>query len=395
MLPERIIVVGAGAFGLAASLELIDRGWHPVIVDPTGPTPHSLAASQDISKIVRSEYGGDLTYTRMAQQSMERWLQLNERWGTVYHNTGIMRLFSDTAKESFDTHSMETAARAGIALEMLDATAIRQRLPMFNTERTDRGFFNPRGGYVEARKVLEHLRDDVRQAKAEWHIGKSVAHLIMAHSRCQGVVLTDGTRLEADHVLVAAGAWTGLLVPQLSHLAAATAQPIFHLRVADWERYSPPQFSVVFPATEISGLYALPLHPTEKVVKVGLHTQGRKAHPLHTDRIVQEQEVTHFRRQMHQYAPEMAASPIVYARICLYHDTLDFDFLIDRHPHIDNLTVACGGSGHGFKFTPVLGALIASRIEDAFHPFAAKFRWRAQANPDMYGESGRPALADL
>ncbi len=395
MAAERIIVVGAGAFGLAASQELVYRGFRPVIVDPTGPTPHSLAASRDISKVVRSEYGGDLAYTQMAGQSMKRWLQWNEQWGTVYHNTGITRLSSDMAQGSFERQSVETAALAGIELEMLDATAIRQRLPMFNTERVHQGFFNPQGGYVEARKVLEHLRDDLRQAKAEWHIGKSVAALVLAQGRCQGVDLTDGTRLEADHVLIAAGAWTGLLVPQMSQLAQATAQPIFHLHVENWDRYSPPQFSVVFPETETSGLYALPLHPEEKVVKVGLHTQGRKAHPLRTDRIVQEQEVAHFRRQMRQYAPELATSPIVYSRICLYHDTRDFDFLIDRHPDIGGLVVACGGSGHGFKFTPVLGELIASRVEDVFHPLARKFQWREPSSAADHGQSDRPALEDL
>jgi len=395
MSAERIIVVGAGAFGLAASQTLVHQGFRPLIVDPTGPTPHSSAASRDISKVVRSEYGDDLTYTRMAQQAMEGWLQWNEQWGTVYHNTGITRLFSDLSPGSFEKQSVETAALAGIELEMLDAAVIKQRLPMFDTERVRQGFFNPHGGYVEARRVLQHLRNDLRQAETAWYIGKTVAELVIVGGRCRGVILADGTRLEADHVLVAAGAWTGLLVPQVSQLAAATAQPIFHLHVENWNRYSPPQFSVVFPETETSGLYALPLHPAEKVVKVGLHTQGRTAHPLRTDRIVQEQEIAHFRRQMSRYAPELATSPIVYSRICLYHDTADFDFLIDRHPDIDGLTVACGGSGHGFKFTPVLGDLIASRVTDVCHPFARKFRWRAQSDAAANRKSQRPALEDL
>ncbi len=392
MSANQIIVVGAGAFGLAASLELAQRGIRPVIVDPTGPTPHSLAASRDISKVVRSEYGGDLTYTRMAQKSIERWIQLNERWGRVYHNTGIAWLSSCSTAGKFESLSARTARRLNIDMEMLGAVEIGERWPMFNHRLLQRGFFNPRGGFVEARKVLEHMRDELNQLEVEWHIGQSVANLILTKGRCLGVVLADGVRLEADHVLVAAGAWTGLLVPLVSRLARATAQPIFHLRVEDWNSYSSPRFSVAFLDMESTGVYAMPLHPEEKVIKVGLHTQGHEAHPQLSDRIVQEQEINYLRRQLDRCAPELSKCPIVYTRVCLYHDTLDFDFVIDLHPEIENLTVACGGSGHGFKFTPLLGELIADCVEGIHNPFANKFKWREQANPDESGAIARPSL---
>ncbi len=385
-------MVGAGAFGLAAAWELAQRGFELVIVDPTGPTPHSLAASRDISKVVRSEYGGDLTYTRMAQKSIDQWIQLNERWGQVYHNTGIAWLSSDSAAAEFESLTLKTAGRINIELEILGATEIKERWPMFNQELFQRGIFNPRGGFVEARRALEHLRDELHHFKVEWHIGKSVANLSLAKGRCLGVVLADGVRLEAEHVLVAAGAWTGLLVPLVSRLASVTAQPIFHLLIEDWKRYSSPRFSVAFLDTETTGVYAMPLHPEEKVIKVGLHTQGRDAHPQLSDRIVQEQEITHLRCQLKRCAPELSECPIVYSRVCLYHDTLDFDFVIDRHPEIENLTVACGGSGHGFKFTPLLGEIVADRVENIQHPFAKKFKWREQANPDESGSMARPSL---
>jgi glycine/D-amino acid oxidase-like deaminating enzyme len=74
--------------------------------------------------------------------------------------------------------------------------------------------------------------------------------------------------------------------------------------------------------------------------------------------------------------PALAEDEIVYSRCCLYCDTRDGDFLIDRHPEYTGLTVACGGSGHAFKFGLVLGQVIADRVEDKPHPHLAKFRWR-------------------
>src|SRR5207237_3624694 len=87
-----MLVVGAGIYGITTALELKARGYHVAVLDP-GPLPHPLAASTDISKVVRMEYGADETYMAMVEQAYQGWLQWNEELGeTLFHDVGILIL---------------------------------------------------------------------------------------------------------------------------------------------------------------------------------------------------------------------------------------------------------------------------------------------------------------
>lgn len=392
---DRIVVVGSGAFGLSTARVLSHRGYAVTVVDPTGPTPHSPAASRDISKVVRSEYWDDAEYTELAEAAIDQWLGFNERWGVVYHNVGVTLLTPEMTASSYEGRSYATALARGKPVERLDEGAIRRRFPMFAPGSFNEGYFNPRGGYVEALKVLYHLRDDLERAGVQWRIGAKVASLIQDGDRCRGVRLTDGSPLEGDHVLLAMGTWTGLLLPELRSRTQSTGQPEFFLAVPDIQRYSPPAFTVVMADIENTGQYMMPVHPVERVVKVGLHTTGRPMHPERDSRMVGDREVQALRAFQKKHMPELATAPIVDTRLCMYHDTQDQHFWIDRHPAIDNLTVACGGSGHAFKFLPVLGQIIGDVVEGKDHPYRRKFQWRGLVDHTMAEPAARPRLEDL
>lgn len=379
---DRILIVGTGAFGLAAGKELALRGFRVILVDPTGPTPHAQASSRDVSKIVRSEYWDDADYTDMAEESIDRWLQLNEEWGQIYHHVGVALLAPAMTAASYEGKSFALAQARGKSVARLNADDIRERFPMFRPGAFNQGYFNPRGGFVEALRALEHLRDDLTRLGAEWHLGRTVTALETERGACHGVTLDDGSRIRADRVVVAAGAWTGALMPEMAGHARPTGQPILHLAVADRARYAPPDFCIVMPDIEHTGQYILPLHPREQVVKVGLHSTGLALDPVHSDRVVEARIIDLIRKHLDRIAPELAQAPIVDSRICFYHDTQDYHFWIDRHPDIRNVTVACGGSGHAFKFTPVLGEIIADAVEGIPHRYAAKFRWREPMAPE-------------
>ena len=391
---RNILIAGAGAFGLSAALALTERGHRVALVDPTGPASHSQAASRDISKIVRSEYWSDPAYTELAEAAIDRWHEWNERFGLLYHETGITLLAPAWQPASYEAQSLATARKFGKQVQQLDADDIARRFPMVKKGSLTVGYHNPRGGYAEALEALRAVFRELIDRGVDFHVARMVERPAVRGGRCFGFRLSDGGLLEADHMLVCGGAWTGALIPGMETNVRPTGQPLFHLQVANPGSYTPPDFPVMMLDIANTGTYVLPQHPTQQVVKVGLHTSGRDLDPVRDDRIVTDTETRILRRMFSKYMPELAAAPIIDSRICLYCDTPDCDFWIDRHPDIANLTVACGGSGHGFKFMPVLGDIIADVVEGKPNRYHGKFRWREPA-PEQSPHSERVDLADL
>jgi glycine/D-amino acid oxidase-like deaminating enzyme len=215
--------------------------------------------------------------------------------------------------------------------------------------------------------------------------GQTAERLLRAGNRVVGVRTRTGEVVAAGHVLVAAGAWTPWLVPELAVVMRASGHPVFHLSVAALERFVPPNFIVFTADISNSGWYGFPLHPREAVIKIANHGVGQQLHPENDPRLVGEEDMARLREFLETTFPALVDALVVYTRRCLYCDTLDEHLWIDRHPLLEGLTVAAGGSGHGFKFAPILGDVIADAIEGRRDPWLHRFRWR-ELRPETAGE---------
>lgn len=372
-----ILIVGGGIFGMAAALELQARGYAVRVLDQ-GPMPHPLAASTDISKVVRIEYGADEAYTALAERAREGWLRWNEELGErLYHEDGLLMLSRGQMRPGgFTYESYHLLQKRGHNLERLDGEMIAQRYPAWNAEVYRDGYFNTQGGYAESGRVVAALAQKARSTGVEVQGEQPVAALVGEGGRVRGVRLENGEHVMAEQVVLAAGAWTPLLAPELQNVMRVVGQPVFHLLPENPERYRPPYFYTFAAAVSQTGWYGFSMHPHENVLKVANHGVGRVVHPVDDERIVTEEQVTMLRDFLAQTFPELVSAPIVYTRLCLYCDVLDGHFWIDRHPQREGLTIASGGSGHGFKFAPVLGELIADAVEGKPNPDLERFRWR-------------------
>lgn len=381
-----ILVIGAGVFGLTAALELRKRGYRVQVLDP-GPLPHPLAASTDISKVVRLDYGADEEYLALAEKARHGWLGWNAEFGQdLYHEVGLAMLTRmPMAPGGFEYESYHRLVQRGYQLQRLDQAEIARRFPAWDSSVYTDGYFNPYGGFAESGRVIEILVRLARARAVRISTGIKAARFIEHKGQITGVITESGDRFEGDHTLVAAGAWTQTLVPELDPAMHSVGQPVFHLKPANPELFSPPRFTVFSADVSATGWYGFPLHPTEGVIKIARHGVGKRLHPESGDRLVSEEEMIRLREFLAISLPALARAPVVKTRLCLYSDTLDGHFWIARHPSRPGLAVAAGGSGHAFKFAPVLGPIIADAVEAKPNPILEKFAWR-NLPPDTIGQ---------
>jgi glycine/D-amino acid oxidase-like deaminating enzyme len=385
---SRIAIVGAGIFGVTAAIALRRRGHDVALFDP-GPLPHPLAESTDISKIVRLDYGADDGYLTLAEASLAGFRRWNADWGeTLFHEGGVLFVTrSPMAPGGFEHESYARLVRRGHGVERLDAATLRARFPAYSTGAYVDGYWNPQGGHAESGRVVERLLTIAKAAGVQLCDGREVAALEERGSRVVGLSTRDGGSVAADKVVVAAGSWTPRLVPSLARQLRATGQPVFHLAPADRRPYEAARFPVFGADIARTGYYGFPITGDGRV-KIANHGVGRTVDPT-APRAVSADDEANLRAFLRETFPSLVDAPIVYTRLCVYGDTWDGHFWIAPDPDRDGLIVAAGGSGHGFKFAPVLGDLIADATEGVPNAMLAKFRWRDDLGPRASEEAAR------
>lgn len=371
------LVVGAGVFGLTAALELRARGWRVTVIDP-GPVPTPTAASTDISKVVRMDYGADELWTGLGRESLRGWAEWNrESREPLFHDDGFLVLSRAPMQPGgFEFESFEMLRSKGVKLERLDSAEVARHFPNWAAEKYPDGYFNPSGGWAESGKVVAWLARKARRKGVEVFENCAFDRLLEKESRVIGVRTKEGREFRADLTLLATGAWTPTLLPELSDVMWATGQPVLHFRVANPAEWQAPRFPVWAADIGRTGWYGFPAL-ADGTLKVANHGPGRRVHP-DEPREVSPDDEPRFRAFLRDTFPALADAPLISTRLCLYCDTFDGNFWLDHHPQRPGLVVAAGDSGHAFKFAPVLGELIADAVERKQDSAMKRFAWRGR-----------------
>jgi glycine/D-amino acid oxidase-like deaminating enzyme len=386
---SKVIVVGAGINGVTAAIELKRRGHRVVLVDP-GPLPHQLAASTDISKAVRAAYGADEEYTALAERSIRLWREWNNEFEVeLYHEVGVMFVRHGEMKPGdFEYESFKILQRRGYRIERMNSPQIWKRFPAWNPDLYQDGVLELNAGYAESGRVVAILVERAKSIGIELREGAKFSQLDEGDDRVKGIVLDDGQRISGDAVVMAVGAWTPYILPFTREFFRATGQPVFHLKPRQPDLFVPERFPVFGADISTTGYYGFPLNP-EGVVKIANHGPGREMSPETANRAVTSQEEQNLREFLSTTFPTLSDAPIVSSRVCMYCDTNDGHFWIGPDPERPGLIVAAGDSGHGFKFAPVLGEIIADAVEGRSNPLRQKFRWRPEVRAGKQKEAAR------
>jgi len=360
-----VAVIGAGVFGAWTAWHLQRAGQRVVLIDKYGPAS-ARASSGGETRVIRMAYGPDAIYTRMSQRSLGKWQEFFARIARpeLFRETGV--LWMAAAGDAAATQSVATLEQLGIAHAVLDTEALARRYPQIVVPSGGWAIFEPQSGGLMARRAVQAVVEDSLRAGAELLIDNVLppsrdARMVDGH--LADIRTEAGDAIRAERFVFACGPWLGNVLPDvLGGRIFPTRQEVFYFGiVAGDRRFAPPAMPVWldfgrdyygFPDIEGRGF------------KLAHDVHGEAIDPDSTDRLPSPPRVAHAREFLARRFPALADAPLLGAEVCQYENTSNGDFVIDSHPAFDNVWIAGGGSGHGFKHGPAVGELVAECMLD-------------------------------
>lgn len=445
---EPIIIVGAGVFGLSTAIHLAKRGYQNVTVydrhsyddSQFSYTKGADSASADINKIIRSAYGGLSIYQDLSLEAIEGWKEWNERLrkgedlpaglskdDQVFVANGNLSMTDGKKISEFDRATITTMEAAGYRATQLDVSNDCDRriasekgfgfaIDPFGREQrgqSNAAVLDTTGGTAIADKACRFALHEARQLGVKFVLhpvkGRFRALDYGSETRKQvvGITTCDGRSHGAHMTILACGAWTPSLVPELDGLCEATAGTVALIKIPRdsplWDRFSPerfPSWQWNMRSGAEGGLYGFARNE-EGWLKIG-YRGVKYTNPVSQSDGVQrsvpvtrwtpdiedgrrltstpEQALKVIEGFLRTYLPELgtAGLGISHTRICWYNDSFDNHLVIDRLPNLSGVMIATGDSGHAFKYLPVLGSKIVDVMErrGLERPCIQAWKWR-------------------
>jgi len=350
-----VAVIGLGAMGSAALCHLAARGVRVIGIEAQFPA-HALGSSHGDSRLIRLGYFEDPSYVPLLQRAYQNWRALEARLGAdILTVTGVLQVGRPDSAVVAGT--LASCRLHELAHEILDEGELSQRFPAFELDPGDIGVLDPQGGYVRPETAIFGMLKLAASDGAEMHFGERVVALEPDDT---GVtVRSENQAYRARRVIVATGAWIAELVPALEK----TAMPI--RQVVSWYQPQDPYLAApgrmpcfIRDEGEDGAYFGFPMIGTEGV-KIGRHTQFLEPiDPEKPNPPVNAEDQALLDRFAAKRLPRVA-STAVRATTCRYTMLPSENFLIDLMPSQPNIVVCSACSGHGFKFTSVIGEILA------------------------------------
>ncbi|MBV9145078.1 MAG: FAD-dependent oxidoreductase [Acidobacteria bacterium] len=350
------VVVGGGVFGVWIAWFLRQRKYTVTLVDAYG-AGNSRSSSGDESRVIRMAYGADALYTRWAAHSLRLWQELFARVGvSLFVNTGMLWLAADgdvSAKQSVGVLSEE-----GVEHEVISERQIAERFPQFSLDDVKFGIFEPNSGILMARRSVVAVLDDAVRQGVQYRIDAISPPAPAAFSELK---TAHGETLSAGAYIFACGAWLNKLFPELlSTRLFPTRQAVFYFGTpAGHAEFQVPRMPTWLHRCD--DMYGMP-DIENRGIKLANDLHGPPVDPDSENRLVSQAEELQARNYLRRRLPALKDAPVLETRICQYENTWNGDFLLDRHPEWNNVWLAGGGSGHGYKHGPAIGDYLSKQI---------------------------------
>jgi monomeric sarcosine oxidase len=353
------VVIGAGVFGAWTAWHLQRAGQRVLLIDQYGAAT-ARASSGGETRVIRMAYGPDAVYTRMAQESLAAWKEFFALVGQreLFRETGVLWL----ADVDDDAAALSLAVLSSLQIrhEVLGGSELAKRYPQIANPSGMWGLFEPGSGALMARRAVKAVVADALAGGAELRIDKVLAPT-GGGSHLGAARLASGELVSAERFVFACGPWLAQVLPKaLGGRLFPTRQEILYFGAPAGDvRFAMPALPTWLDFGR--AYYGLP-DLEGRGFKLAHDAHGEPVDPDTLDRAPSPARIEHARAFLAHRFPALADAPLLGAEVCQYENTANGDFVIDRHPTLDNVWIAGGGSGHGFKHGPAVGAYLVERM---------------------------------
>ena len=352
-----VIVIGLGAMGSATTFQLASRKLRVLGLDRFHP-PHSEGSSHGQTRIIREAYFEHPAYVPLIQRAYELWGELQaQTQETLLTLTGGLMIGPESG--ILFPGALHSAQTHGLSHEVLDAHEVARRFPALRPESSQKAVWEPRAGVLFPERCVARYLEAARRSGATLRTGECVTRW---EPDGQGVrVVTSQGVYRAGALVVAAGAWAQSLFPTASVPLTVERQTLFWFdtlrRAESFQLGQCPIHLWETPDQEF--FYGFP--DLGDGVKLACHHGGAPTTPETVSRAVTDEDELAMRRLTRRFIPD-ADGATRSSTVCLYTNTPDSHFWLDRHPEYSQAWIASPCSGHGFKFASVIGEIMADEV---------------------------------
>ena len=381
-----IAVIGAGAFGGWTAHHLLKKGYNVTLLDVFGPG-NSRASSGGDSRVIRGIYGEDKIYVDLVARSFKLWKRYQKQWQqSLYFPTGALWFFQ--VDDTYAQKSLPIVNQAGLKSEQLSKKEVEKKFPQIDLNGLKSFYFEHEAGYLPARHCCQVVLENFVKKGGEYK-QLAVEPGKILNNKLSELILSDGSKLNADSYVFACGPWLSKIFPNaLKDIITPTRQEVFFFGTPYGDSSL---FESNMPVWVDFGKkiwYGIP-GADWRGFKVADDTRGAEFDPTSGDRTASETGLESARNYLAKRFPSMKDAPLLESRVCQYENSPDGNYIIDKHPEAENTWVIGGGSGHGFKLGPALGEFVADRVigNKGIDPFFALSRFnkdfdkKTQFNP--------------
>jgi sarcosine oxidase len=364
-----VAVIGLGATGGAALHHLARRGRRVVGIEQFAPG-HDRGSSHGETRIIRLGYFEHPSYVPLVRAAIPLWRALERDSGkSLLQVTGILEMGAPDG--TLVAGTLCSAQTHRLRHEVLDAARLMRRFPAFRLPPHFVGVLQPDGGILAAEPAVEAQVALARAAGAEVRTNEKVQAIEPASDGVR--VVTDRGTVTAGQAVVAGGAWIKQLLPGLPAPIRVTRQVVGWFAPSDPALFGRERCPVFMIENEAGMFYGFPVGARPGIKFAKHHHADEAVDPSAAVRPMDAADAAVLRTALAAHVPA-ADGPLLAAQTCRYTMTPDGDFILDRLPGAPAVIVASPCSGHGFKFAPVIGEIVADLVtQDATRHDISRF----------------------